>query len=333
MPLSRRVVALALSCALVAVLFAARPARATESISFGTNAPKTSLWGRVFTVWQEAVKKKSDGKLELVVFYNSSQGDDATMIGKLKGGQLDGAAVSSVGLSLIHKPILALQTPGFFRTWEGIDRGRDAVKKGFEEEAAKAGFYLSWGDLGRMHMLSKGFAVRRPGDLKGRKLLAWRSDVIGPTFAQLVPGVSIVPQSPAEVLPSLRTGAVEALSAPLLAAEQLQWTPHLDHLGKETAVVAIGGLVWSKKRIDALPGDLRTILLDTGKIAQEALKKKVRAEDDEAFNRLSKKMTVVELTGDERKAWREVFDKVVVRLKQGTFPPELLDTLSEVRDK
>lgn len=322
-----------LGCALAVGFGAAGPARAAEQITVGTVAPKSSLWGRVFGVWEEAVKKKSDGKLELVVFYNATQGDDATMIGKLKAGQLDGAAVSSIGLAHIHKPILALQIPGLFRTWEGIDRGRDAVKKGFEEEAAKAGFLIGWGDLGRMHGMTKGFAARRPSDLKGHKVLAWRNDVIGPSLSQVVEGVNIVPLGPPEVLAALRTGAVDTMSAPSLAAEQMQWTPHFDHIGKESAVVAIGGLVWSKKRVDALPGDLRAILVDTGKVAQEALKRKVRAEDDEAFARLAKKMTVVELDEADRKAWREVFDKVFARLKQGTFSPELLDKLAEVRDK
>ena len=43
--------------------------------------------------------------------------------------------------------------------------------------------------------------------------------------------------------------------------------------------------------------------------------------------RLKKKMTVVELSADEQKAWRDVFVKVGERLKQGTFDPKLVDKL------
>lgn len=303
-------------------------ASATETIKVGTAAPKQSLWGRVFNVWQQAIKKKTDGKLQLEVYYNGTQGDDATMIGKLKSGQLDGAAVSSIGLAQIHKPILALQIPGLFRSWEQLDKAREAVRGDFERAAEKEGFILGFGDLGRVRTMSKGFAIRKPSDLKGKKVLGWRNDVIGPTVYQVIPGASIVSLAPSEVLPTLRTGGLDVLSAPTLAAEQLQWTPHFDHMSKEGTILAIGGMAWSKKRIDSLPGDLRTVLQDTGKIAQQALRKKVRAEDDAAFERLKEKMTVVELTKDEQQAWKDVFTKVLERLKQGTFDPKLIEKLT-----
>jgi TRAP-type C4-dicarboxylate transport system substrate-binding protein len=147
---------------------------------------------------------------------------------------------------------------------------------------------------------------------------------------QVIPHVTIVPLSAPEVLPNLRTGAVEILSAPALVAEQLQWAPQLDHIGAETSVIAIGGMAWSKPKIDALPGDLREVLQKTGKVAQEALKARIRAEDDAAFERLKTKMTVVTLSEEDRKEWKDVFVKVGARLKQGTFDPKLVDRLVEL---
>lgn len=308
-------------------------ATAAEIVSIGTLAPKQSVWGRTFGVWEEAVKKKSDGKLELRIFYNGQQGDDGTMIGKIKSGQLDAAAVSAIGLGQVHKPILALQLPGLFRSWEALDRARDALKDEFEKGAEKEGFRIGWGDLGKLRAMSKGFGVKRPSDLSGRKVLSWRNDVIGPTVYQLIPNVTVVPLSVPEVLPTLRTGGVDLVNAPSLAAEQLQWTPHLTHIGAESTVMAIGGMVWSKKRIDALPGDLRTILTDTGKVAQDALRRKIRAEDDAAFERLKAKMKLVELDDKDREAWRPVLTKAIERLKQGTFDPKLVDRLIELAKK
>ncbi len=318
---------LLLAFALLCALVAPQVATATESVSLATVAPKNSIWGNVFSVWEKAVTKKTDGKLELKIYFNGVQGDDGAVVGKLKAGQLDAAAVSSIGLAQIHKPVLALQMPGLFRTWEAIDKGRNAVAAEFDAAFEKEGFRVAWGDLGRMRGMSKGFAVRRPKDLKGKKVLGWRNDVIGPVVYQIVPGASIVSLGPTEVLPTLRTGGLDVMTAPTLAAEQLQWTPHFDHISKEATLMAIGGVVWRKKRLDALPGDLRTILEDTGKIAQGAIKKKVRDEDDAVLERMKKKMTVVELTDDEQKEWRELFVKVGERLKQGTFEPKLVDKL------
>ena len=62
------------------------------------------------------------------------------MVGKMKAGQLDGAAVTAVGLGKIYKPILALQMPGLFTTWSKLDAARDAMKGEFEKGAQDAGF-------------------------------------------------------------------------------------------------------------------------------------------------------------------------------------------------
>ncbi len=323
----------AFAAALIAIVPAVAPgaAEAAEVIRIGTLAPMSSPWGQVYKVWAEAVQKKSGGRLELSVFYNGQQGDEATMVAKMKTGQLDAATLTSVGLSKIHKPILALQIPGLFRSWERLDAARAAVGPELEKGLAQEGFLLGgWGDIGAMHGMSKGFAVRVPEDLRGKKPLTWREDVIGPTVYGIIGGVTPVPQSAPEVLGSLGTGAINVISAPSLAAEQLQWAPKLDHISEESVVFAIGAMVFVKKRYEALPEDLRTILLDTGKVAGAALAAKIRAEDAAAFERLKKKMTVIKLTDAERAKWAEVFKQTIIRLGQGTFSPELLKKLAAI---
>ena len=303
-------------------------ASAAEVIKIGTLAPGASPWGQVFKVWADAVSKKSEGKLELQFFYNGQQGDEGAMVGKMKAGQLDGSAVTAVGLSKIYKPILALQMPGLFTSWAKLDNARDAMKGEFEKGANDAGFsILGWGDVGAAHVISKGFAVKAPEDIKGKKPYMWRDDAVAPVLFQVIGGITPVPLNVPEVLPNLNTGAVNILTAPALAAEQLQWSSKLDTIVEDTAGLAIGALVLSSKRIDALPADLRTILVDTGKIAATALTKRIRTEDDAAFARMKTKMTVVKLSADERAKWEAVFKQTRQRLAQGTFSPDLVAKL------
>lgn len=305
-----------------------KDASAAEVIKIGTLAPGASPWGQVFKVWAEAVNKKSEGKLELQFFYNGQQGDEGAMVGKMKAGQLDGSAVTAVGLSKIYKPILALQMPGLFTSWAKLDNARDAMKGEFEKGANDAGFsILGWGDVGAAHVISKGFAVKSPDDIKGKKPYMWRDDAVAPVLFQVIGGITPVPLNVPEVLPNLNTGAVNILTAPALAAEQLQWSSKLDTIVEDTAGLAIGALVLSSKRIDALPADLKTILLDTGKVAATALTKRIRTEDDAAFARMKSKMTVVTLTADERAKWEAVFKQTRQRLAQGTFSPDLVAKL------
>jgi TRAP-type C4-dicarboxylate transport system substrate-binding protein len=303
-------------------------ANAAEVIKIGTLAPGASPWGQVFKVWAEAVSKKSEGKVELQFFYNGQQGDEGAMVGKMKAGQLDGAAVTAVGLSKIYKPILALQMPGLFSSWAKLDVARDALKGEFEKGVSDAGFTLAgWGDVGAVHALSKGFEIHGPEDVKGKKPYMWRDDEVQPVLFQVIGGVTPVPLNIPEVLPNLNTGAINMINAPSLAAEQLQWSSKLDTITSDVSALAIGALVFSSKRIDALPADLKAIVMDTGKIAASALTKRIRSEDDAAFARLKGKMKVVTLTADEQTKWQGIFKQVRSRLGQGTFSPDLIARL------
>jgi TRAP-type C4-dicarboxylate transport system substrate-binding protein len=303
-------------------------ASAAEVIKIGTLAPAASPWGQVFKVWGEAVSKKSEGKLELQFFWNGQQGDEGAMVGKMKAGQLDGSAVTGVGLSKIYKPILALQMPGLFTTWSKLDTARDAMKGEFEKGAQDAGFtILGWGDVGAAHVLSKGFEIHGPDDIKGKKPYMWRDDIVAPVLFQVIGGVTPVPLNVPEVLPNLNTGAINVITAPALAAEQLQWSSKVDTMVEDTAGLAIGALVLSSKRLDALAPDLRQILTDTGKVASSALTKRIRTEDDAAFARMKGKMKVVKLTDAERAKWEAAFKQVRQRLGQGTFSPDLIAKL------
>lgn len=318
----------------LAVLLGLAPkdAAAAEVLKIGTLAPQQSPWGKVFQVWQTAVKTKTNGALELQFFYNGQQGDEGAMVGKMKAGQLDGAAVTAVGLSKIHKPILALQLPGVHTTWEKLDKARDALKGDFEKGAESAGFtILGWGDVGQAHIMSVGAGneIRKPGDLVGKKPYMWRDDVIAPVLFQVV-GATPVPLNVPEVLPNLNTGAINVLNVPSLAAEQLQWAPKITNIHEEVTGCAIGALVMSSKRIAALDPKLKADLLDTGAKAALALTKTIRGEDAAAFGRIKGKANVVKLSAAEQEEWNKTFKEVRKRLGQGTFDPALVKKLESM---
>lgn len=335
-------VATALTALVPAAASAEAPAR-TESIKIGSLAPGESPWGQVFKVWQKAVRertklpdgqKTANGKsyaLDITFFWNGQQGDEAAMVAKMKSGQLDGAAITGVGLAQIHRPILVLQMPGLFDSWAKLDRARDALKSEFEKAVGDAGFALvGWGDVGLAHSMSKGFPVYSPADMKGKKPYVWRDDPITPTVFQVIGGVTPVPLGVPEVLPQLNSGTVNVVTAPALAAEQLQWASRLDHVNTQVVGVGIGALVLTSKKLDSLPGDQKAILLETGAVAGKALTARIRNEDAQAMNRLKSKMTAYESNQAQRDEWAKVFKEVRSRLAKGTFPADLVKRVEDL---
>jgi TRAP-type C4-dicarboxylate transport system substrate-binding protein len=306
---------------------ATESANAGDEITIGTLAPQRSPWGKVFSVWAKAVEKKSDGKLTMRWYYNGAQGDEGAMVDKMKSGQLDGAAVTSVGLNKIHRDFLALQLPGLCSTWKCVDRVRDGVRSDLQAKAKGEGFILLGdGDVGLAHTFSKGKAIKSPEDLKGMKVYQWDQDPVAPIIASVI-GYTGVKSSVPALLPGLSSGQINTATVPALAATQLQWSNHFDHVNDGVAAGVIGGLIISKKRLDALPGDSRELLTKTGKKAGEMLTERIRDEDKKAYELVSGKMTVVKLNASEEARWASVFKKIRTQLGQGTFSRAYVDKL------
>ncbi len=308
-----------------ALLAGALAARAEPvTLKVGSIAPRESPWGQVLRVWAKAVKEKTKGEVNIEFFWNATQGDEPAQMSKIKTGQLDGAVVSAVGLGVVDPNVNVLQLPGVYGGWEKLDKVRDTLKPRFEKTFKAAGFELvGWGDIGLDRWMSKGYAIRKPEDLKGKRPWIWREDPVLPALFQAI-GVVPVPTSVPEALPELSTGNVSALSASALAAEQLQWSSRLDHVNLMVVAPNIGGLVLSKAKLDALKPEQRAAVVDTGKVAAKALTDRIRGEDAQALERVKKRMTVVEPTAEELAAWQKVFKDARARLGKGGFPPELL---------
>jgi len=301
-----------------------------ETLSIGTLAPKHSLWGKVFRAWSKAVKKRTGGALVLKLYWNGQQGDEATMVAKLRTGQLDGAALSASGLSHIHRPLLALQLPGLFRQWQTVDRASEALYPSFREAFDQKGFFLSSiGAMGRARTFSKGRPIRTPADLKTMKTVRLQSSVVDPALAAIIE-VHTVPLTVAEILPALSVGRINVIAVPPLIAEQMQWAPHFDYIGADVVGIGIGALVLSKSRLAAVPEDQLKILAKTGLKAGKMLRQRVRRQDDAAYKRLRGRLTVVQLTRAERRRWEQLATKVRRRLAQGTFSPQLVRRLEQL---
>ncbi len=299
-------------------------------LKLGSLAPRESPWGLVLRVWQKAVKDKTRGEVTIEIFWNATQGDEAAQMSKLKTGQLDGAIVSAVGLSVIDPNVNVLQVPGLFPDWPTLDRVRTALTPRFEKSFHDSGMELvGWGDIGLDRFMSQGYGVKKPENLKGKRGWVWREDPLLPPLFQLT-GTVVVPTALPEVLPELSTGNVNVLVMSALAAEQLQLASRLDHVSRAVVAPNIGGIVMAKASLDKLPSASRDVVLETGRLAAKALTGRIRAEDAKAFERLEKRMTVVQPSAEDLVEWKKLFTSTRAQLGKGTFTPKFLEEVEQL---
>jgi TRAP-type transport system periplasmic protein len=328
----------AMLAVLAVCMAASTPARADGvTLKFGTLAPGDSTWGHVFKIWQKGLNERTSGAVSIQWFWNGQQGDENSMVGRIRTGQLDGAAITASGLAQIYKQSAIFQIPNMFTSWAKLDQARDAMRPTFDAEYEKAGFKnLGSGDVGAVHLMTKGFDVHRPGDLKHKNTFYITGDSISPIFYALIGDNTPKPLGVNEVNPSLSTtGGVNVVNAPCLVAEQLQWAPNLDHINRQVASYAIGSIVMSNAKLKSLPADAQTAVIETGALAAKALTTSIRAADDAAFLRLAGdgkgtkgRMTDYAPTDPEKAEWVALFEQTKAKLRGGTFDAAIMDKIA-----
>jgi TRAP-type transport system periplasmic protein len=297
--------------AVLALLVTSGTAGAATTLKIGTLAPQDSPWGREFKAWAAAVAADTGGDLTLDFAWNGQAGDEKLMVEKIRSGQLDGAAVTAIGLGQTGvMDVLAFQLPGMFTTWAKLDHARDSVQAELSREFEAKGFtLLGWGDVGAAKTMSIGFEVRTPHDLQGRGVFTIPGDPISPAVFASVGGLAPRSLAVPEILSHLGTD-VNVLTVPALVAEQLQWASRITHLNTTTTAFGIGGLILSSSRLRGLTDAQRTPFLSRGQAANDKLSHTIRNLDAQAFARMKASKVAYEPTEAEKNQWRPVFEAV-----------------------
>jgi TRAP-type C4-dicarboxylate transport system substrate-binding protein len=218
------------------------PAGPTVTRRVATLAPPGTPWMRILDRGARQVADATGGRVTTEFFFGGAQGDELDMVRKMKLGQLDGAALTSVGLGMIYPGIRVLQLPFLFESVEELDHVRERVWPHFQAEFRKAGFELrDPSDVGWVRLFSKR-PIASVKDLKAAKPWLWKDDPITAAMFERL-GVAGVPLGVPDVLPSLKSGRIDACYASPLAAVALQWYTEVTHATSLELSYGTGALV------------------------------------------------------------------------------------------
>src|SRR5262245_22241044 len=91
------------------LLLLSSSARADSVIRIATLAPEGSSWMRLFHEWQKHVEDRTSGRVKIKFYAGGVQGDEKDVLRKIRLGQLQGAAVTAIGLASIDPEVRALE--------------------------------------------------------------------------------------------------------------------------------------------------------------------------------------------------------------------------------
>ena len=297
-----------------------------HKLRIATLAPDGSTWHKAFKQIAREVKDKTDGAVAIKIYAGGTMGDEPAMVRKMRTGQLDGAAVTNVGLGVINQQLLMLQLPMLFRNYAELDRVRNAMSGTFEGLLQKEGFLLdgNWGDVGFTYLFSN-TPIRVPADAKKTKMWMWDGDPVSRQVMK-VTGVNAVPLAVPDVMSSLQTGMIDAYLNSPYGAIALQWYTKAQYITDLKLAMTIGGSVLSMKSWEKLSPEIQQILHDVSQAKNKALLKRIRRDNKKAMTALVDKGIEVVKPQDFGE-WKRVADEVRTGLTGNVFEPALIDEM------
>ena len=299
---------------LAALLVAATAGAAAADnleVRMATLAPDGSSWMKILGKGAAEIDKKTEGRVKVKYYAGGVQGDERDVVRKINLGQLDGAAVTSVGLSMVEESIRVLELPRMFASVEELDYVADKMWPYFVKKFEAKGYKLGdRGDVGWIYLLSKS-EIKNVGSLKSSKVWMWGDDAIVRAMYKRL-GISGVPLGVPEVEPNLTTGRIDACYGSPLAAVALQWNTKVKYM---TSLPMSYGIAATVIKIDAynkVSAEDQALVLKISKGMQKTLRKQIRKDNESAKKQMERKgvkisETTPELLADFDKAAKDVW--------------------------
>jgi TRAP-type C4-dicarboxylate transport system substrate-binding protein len=300
------------------MVMGARGVARAEDRRIATLAPSGSAWMNILEEAARRTEKATEGRITTKFYPGGTQGDEKDVVRKMKLGQLDGAALTTVGLSLIYPGIRVLQLPFMFQSEEEIDYVRGKMWSYFQKKFAAEGFELLYpGDVGWVYLYAKS-PMKDQAALSKIKMWAWTDDPIVRAYFDKLK-INSVPLGVPEVLSALKTGRIDGCYGPPLSTVALQWYTEVSYVTERPTGYTVGAMVVRKELWDKASAADRKAQLSIGDKTGKFLVKRVRTDNERALKAMSKSgiktvpvtdAMMTELEQDAQKVWEELAGQV-----------------------
>jgi TRAP-type C4-dicarboxylate transport system substrate-binding protein len=296
-----------------------------------TLAPTGSPWMNVLERGAQKLRKETQGRVDIRFYSGGIQGDEVDVVRKMKLKQLDGAALTVVGLSSIYSGIRILQLPLIFSSEKEVIYVRKKMWNHFRTKFGERGYYLQDPGGAGWELFYTNRAVNSLADLRTVTMWEWAGDTVVRTFFGEL-GVKTVPLSVPNLLGALKTGRITGCYGPPMAAVALQWTNEITHAGTLQFAYTIGSSVVRQEVWDKLTESDKKLELKVGRQMGKYLGRRVGKDNQRGLQAMKRAgVRVVNTPTAVRTQLEKAAEKVWHQLAGTIYSKEELDMLLRYR--
>jgi TRAP-type C4-dicarboxylate transport system substrate-binding protein len=326
------------SAALLAVALVLPQAVLAKTYKIATVSPDGLAWMKDLRAGAKEIEELTEGRVKFKIYPGGVQGDDFTVLRKMRIGQLHGGVVASSSLTRFYPDLQVYSLPLQFRDNAEVDFVRAKMDAMIQQGLADNG-------IETFHLTETGFAYllsQRPVNTleEMQQLKIWVPDG-DPIAARIIEsfGVSPIPLYLTDVLAGLQTGLIDAVAVPPLVALALQWHNHVTHMTDLPLMYTYSMLALDKRATRGMSDGDRAIVKEVMDRVFSKIDAANRADNEKAYQALlSQAIERVDPDLERLEIWRDKADDSIADLiSEDEISQESVDILrrhlSEVRSQ
>src|SRR3954447_16927176 len=126
----------------LALLLMCSAAHADEKIKLGTLAPSGSTWHTLLKEMGQKWSEASGGKVKVIIYPGGVVGNEGDMVKKTRIGQLQAAALTTIGLHEITPEPQAVDTPLMVTSFDELDYVMEKLGPRLEKTLEQKGYIV-----------------------------------------------------------------------------------------------------------------------------------------------------------------------------------------------
>jgi TRAP-type transport system periplasmic protein len=280
----------------------------------------------------DAIKTQTQGRVEFKFFPGGVMGSDAaTVMRKIKLGQLQGGAFSGAELSGVSNDGAIYGVPFLFDSKAEFDYVLQKTLPLVQASYAKGGMVVPGFCGGGYAYLLSAKSISTIDELKATKVWVPAGDPIAEIGFKFI-GAATVNLPIADVYPSLQTGLLETVGGPLPLIIGFQWHTKLKYMADVPLALTTGALAFDKRAFDKItPADQAIV---NAEVAKAFARYNVVNFDDGAARAalLKQGIQAQKPSAEQLKAWQDIGAKSLAELQaKNAFSKEVMDAVLAAR--
>ena len=298
-------------------------------IKLASLIPESSPWGAALNRIASEWSRITNGEVELRIYHNGVVGDEGDCVRKLKSNQIQGAVLTSFGISLITPEIMTLSAPFFIKNDAELDTVLTALKPDLQKKMESTGFYpIAWAKSGWVRIFSKS-PVTTPSDLKKLKLGS-PEEAPGLTQAFKAMGYQLVSVG-VDILVSLNSNKIEAAYQSPIAAASTQLFGIAKNMTEMNIAPIMGGIIFNRTAWRAIPEKYKPDLIKVvDSVEKEITRSMAGLENDAIRTMVSYGLKINKVTPEQEKLWYTEVEKAMPSLLGSTFDRDLYTKINAI---